>query len=383
MPQDRSDMDDEDRVCFDFDGTNFVESQIPLSGDPWGIVEVGFSPHQRGTTVQQITNFDSPKQLEAFLAHPMTELTDVEIARVEEINRIIVTTLHSCIDPIFSVYDPSDDFDPNVDCSGTYFDDTRMIFRSDILIANQVFKADGIGMVIHEASQHGIPVVSIVPASREITVLHDGLPGRIKEQLFYESDDELSSKLKQIISDIIPDLRVRSRQRIDDKEDWSNNVGRQLFQCRLTVGVTLETLSQQTGYAAEALNELECHPTAFFRPPHAMIQTIATELNCEAVIGNNGTRVRAHTTIDRPDFVKRSLTNLVDLVCENSTGEYSHNNDRAVIRAWSRYEEMICLAAATREHARPGAPEAYLEVVSQEDWQVSIDHFKTNFWIEK
>ena len=60
-------------------------------------------------------------------------------------------------------YHPADGFDPAGDCSNVYRDDEHMAFCADVLVVNHLCYADGIGMLVSQAANHGIPIISVAP----------------------------------------------------------------------------------------------------------------------------------------------------------------------------------------------------------------------------
>ena len=382
MPNDTDEKEHNDEhVCFDFKATGFEER---ARGDPDEldtrslIVETDFNREAPLLSDDLSIAFPAPRRLNVFLAHPMTELNDEQFEHCEQTNSVIVKTLLQSIDPIFNIYDPGDGFDPNGDCTCVYEDDERMIFWADLLVANHVFKADGIGMLITPASSHGIPIVSVVPQGRDLGAMYVGLPGRIRQEFVYSSFDELGQMLAVAIGDVIRAVRTRSKQREMVNGLSEHCPGQQLCKCRISQGISLEELSMRTGLSPNALYRIEHDGNAFLRLPISMVWTIAQALEADASIGTS------HMTMSMPDeddklnedFVHSSLTNLIDHAFRvDDDAAYSQKEDMATIRSWEGYKAMI-LSIVTRETPRPGRQQSYLKVMDRADWQRSIEHYR-------
>jgi transcriptional regulator with XRE-family HTH domain len=360
----------------DFDGSGFQTGAGSRKAFADLTVEVRYDGRVEPFSTDLCHVFSAPDPLKVFLAHPMTGLSPTAAREFASVDEAIVRAVESCVDPPPVFYDPEVEYDPDeVNQEHVYSDDEqRLLLWAELLIVNQPIPADGIGMLENQAGLHGIPTLHIFPKDRLLSPMHEGLSVRLTRQIQYTSIEELDSLLRQIVPMMLPEVRIRARQRAKVLElGASESIGRALCRCRLCQGMSLEDLSVRTGIAAPALHRIECDPNALLRFPIETIWAISRAIGAETTISASHLAIRVRTE-PSASFANDSLSELVQFRFDRLGAGYSSRADSVIVKCWIEYTEMLTSLATRDPKAFAGAPSLH-QIVDRAEWEKRFSYY--------
>ena len=225
-------------------------------------------------TLGQIDPFDEP--LDAYWASALTDLSDSERARVDEVARVVQAV---CDDFGINLYEPGMHTDPgkhsSVPAPVVRGLDKQKVKTSDLFICLSDFPSTGAGQELVWAEESLVPIVLVIRAKTRISRMVTGIPG-FKVELEYNDCDHLAEELGECLLEMRPILVNRKMA----FKDYSQNiVGNRVRELRQRQNLTRADLAPLSRLSEEQLEHLEDSNDNVSDPNLTHLRQVAAALN--------------------------------------------------------------------------------------------------------
>lgn len=293
-------------------------------------------------------------QLRAYLATALTNLSELERARVFSCSDVIDRV---CSRFGINLYKPKDHTDPirhaEREPRDVYLTDRERVATSDIVIALCTHPSHGVGAENEIAANASVPVLHIVGAGSRLSKMLTGSLGETHAVAYTDTLD-LEQKLSRELDQIVPTLVARRKKR--ENHD-GNALRKRLKDVRERSNLSVEKLAELAEISAAELTVIENHDEKVSLPTVNKIRRLGDALCVPA------SYLMGETLLPKDPIALRSLQNLREFartqkirydIYETVREEYMHSRTEIgfavrtrnqivlTVEDWGkRYEEFV------------------------------------------